>query len=243
MSGSTSPSDAIRRNLELVASLRRRAELTGEAEALRMVKRLQAARFRHTYADFGARSRSAPAVWFFLEELYGEHDFSKRDEQFGRIAGALERMFPAQVNRLAVDLTELHALTEQLDHGLARRWLAHGGSPSSLRYVHAWRESGGREARSRQLAVVLDMGRELQRLTRMRSLRIGLRMMRPAARAAGLEALQHFLETGFDAFAELAGDTDLFLEAIAAREGDWIDALFDGDVELLVHRLDGCGFA
>lgn len=241
MSGASRPSDAIRRNLEAVALLRQRAERQGEAEALRAVKRLQADRFRFTYADFGARPRSRAAVRFFLEELYGAHDFSSRDEQFGRIAGALERMFPAQVNRLAVDLTELHALTEQLDHGLARCWLSNGGRAASERYVVAWREAGGREARARQLAVVLDMGRELQRLTRMRSLRLALRMMRQPARAAGLEALQHFLESGFDAFAELAGDTEAFLEAIAAREADWIEGLFTAEISAVVGRLDDCG--
>lgn len=218
--------------------MRARAALAGEHAAVSDIKRLQARRFAGAYADFAAASSSAPAVRFFLEELYGEHDFSRRDEQFGRIAGALERLFPPAVAQLAVDLTETHALTELLDHALAREWLAlaAGVSPSE-RYVRAWRSAGDRHDRGRQLAVVQHMGRELQRLTRMRSLRLGLRMMRKPAQAAGLDALQHFLESGFDAFAAL-GDADAFLAAIARRERQWIDLLFEAPIDQACAALD-----
>jgi hypothetical protein len=139
---------------------------------------------------------------------------------------------------LAVDLTETHALTEVLDHALARAWLGLAEDlPPSERYVRAWRAAGDRKDRERQLAVVQHMGRELQRLTRMRSLRLGLRMMRKPAQAAGLDALQHFLESGFDAFAAL-GDAQSFLGAVAQRERGWIDRLFDAPLSEACHALD-----
>lgn len=234
----TSPAAAIRANLERVAALRARASAQGEAGAVAQIKRWQALRFEHSYADFSAAPVSRPAVRFFLEELYGEHDFSQRDEQFGRIASALERLFPAAVGQLAVDLTEAHALTEVLDHGLALHWLdLPDSTPVAERYVLAWRAVGARVERDRQLAVVQHMGRELQRLTRMRSLRLGLRMMRKPAQAAGLDALQHFLETGFDAFAAM-DDPGVFLRAIAQRERDWIDRLFDAPLDAVSQQLD-----
>jgi hypothetical protein len=233
-----SPASAIRANLARVATLRAQAALAGEHEAVTTIKQLQARRFEVTYADFAAVPASRPAVRFFLEELYGEHDFSRRDEQFGRIAGALERLFPAAVAQLAVDLTETHALTEVLDHALARAWLGMAADMRpSERYVRAWRAAGDRSDRDRQLTVVQHMGRELQRLTRMRSLRMGLRMMRKPAQAAGLDALQHFLESGFDAFAAL-GDAQAFLASIAQRERQWIDLLFDAPLEEACRALD-----
>lgn len=233
-----SPPSAIRANLERVSALRAGAALAGEHLAVATIKRLQARRFASTYADFASTPTSAPAVRFFLEELYGEHDFSRRDEQFGRIAGALERLFPSAVAQLAVDLTEVHALTEVLDHALARQWLGLSEDLShSERYVRAWRAAGDRADRDRQLAVVQHMGRELQRLTRMRSLRLGLRMMRKPAQAAGLEDLQHFLESGFDAFAALA-DAEAFLESIARREARWIDRLFNAPLADACRELD-----
>lgn len=77
----------------------------------------------------------------------------------------------------------------------------------------------------RQLAVVQHMGRELQRLTRVPTLRLALRLMRRPAQAAGLAALQAFLERGFDAFAQM-GNAAPLLDAIEARETRWIELLF-----------------
>ena len=94
------------------------------------------------------------------------------------------------------------------------------------RYVLSWRLTGERPLRDRQLSVVKHMGRELQRLTRMRSLSIALKLMRKPAQAAGLSSLQQFLESGFSAFASL-GDAQAFLATINEREHAWIDTLFD----------------
>ena len=76
------------------------------------------------------------------------------------------------------------------------------------------------------LAVVQDMGHELARLTRSKSLLMALKLMRRPAHAAGLSALQRFLESGFAAFGTL-GDAQDFLATITQRERHWIDTLFD----------------
>lgn len=239
MTSIASHADQIRNHLQRVAALRARVvHVPDLMKSVQAVKRLQAQRFRATYADLARQARSRLAVRFFLDELYGEHDFSRRDEQFGRIAGTLERLFPAAVGQLAVDLAEMHALTERLDHALASHWLTlPDGLGDAERYVLAWRLCGARDERQRQLAVVQHMGQDLQRLTRMRSLRLGLRMMRKPAEAAGLDALQHFLENGFDAFAAL-GDASSFLQTIDEHETQWIDTLFDAPLSDACHRLD-----
>lgn len=230
MSQTPSASDRIRTHLERVAQLRSQAHATGLQAAVDDIKRLQACRFRGTYSDFLKHPRYGPATRFFLDELYGVHDFAQRDAQFSRIAGALERLFPEAVAQLAVDLAETHALTEVLDHQLAGHWLAIGDdlAPED-RYIMSWRLTDARESRERQLAVVQHMGFELQRLTRMKTLRLGLRVMRNPARAAGLDSLQRFLESGFDAFASL-GDAQPFLETIAQRESSWVEALYGEDL-------------
>ncbi|MDR7150728.1 hypothetical protein J2W49_002691 [Hydrogenophaga palleronii] len=237
MNTSRSAADAIRLHLARVGELRDRAHQQGLAQAVHAIKRLQAQRFRGTYADFLARPPFAPATRFFLEELYGEHDFSERDRQFGRIAGALERMFPAAVSSLAVDLAETHALTEVLDHELASHWMTQPeDAPAALRYVNSWRRTGAHEDRLRQLTVVQHMGSELQRLTRNPSLRLGLKMMRRPAQLAGLSALQGFLESGFDSFAAMR-NPDEFMQAIQMRERHWIDALFETDISVVAAEL------
>jgi len=121
MSPSASAADRIRTHLDRVQQLRLQARAAGMDAAVTEVKQLQAQRFRATYADLIRDPRCAAATRFFLDELYGVRDFAQRDAQFGRIAGALERLFPQAVPQLAVDLAETHALTEVLDHELARQ--------------------------------------------------------------------------------------------------------------------------
>lgn len=233
-----SQADRIRTQLAEVSALREQARRQGLEAAVSTVKRLQARRFRATYADVLAHPVQGAAARFFLDELYGDHDFAERDAQFGRIAGALERLLPEAVAELAGDLAEMHALTETLDHTLATHWLALGnGEPESRRYARAWRLTSQREARERQLAVVQHMGAELQRLTRSKSLLMALRMMRRPAHAAGLSALQQFLENGFAAFGAL-GDARPFLDTVSARERRWIDVLFDANLPQCVAALD-----
>jgi len=195
------------------------------------VKALQARRFRGTYDDLMGSPAFGPAARFFLEELYSETDYTARDQQFGRIAGTLQTLFPAPVVATAVALAELHAQTEALDQDMGRAWLATQG-PDAARYAAAWRAVGQRPARQQQLQRVLAMGADLARLTRTPGLRTMLRMMRGPANAAGLGALQRFLEAGFDTFGQLArqrGAVEQFLATIEERERALMDQLFDAD--------------
>lgn len=223
----------IREAVNAVAELRgAAARQPALSAAVRDIKRVQSLRFAGTYADLLADPAYAPAARFFLDELYSDKDFSERDAQFARIASAIENLFPAQVAATATALAQLHALTEDLDAAMACAWLADAKGSDPARYLRCWRSVGRRNDRSRQLEVVLDVGEELGRLVRAPGLRMMLRMMRKPASAAGLAALQRFLETGFDTFAALASQrrgVESFLETVRQREQALIAALFDGD--------------
>jgi hypothetical protein len=207
------------------------------------VKRFQARRFRATYADLFRSAEYAAATRFFLDELYSDKDFSLRDAQFARIAGALQRFFPASVVATAVAMAELHALTEELDLAMAEAWLADSDATAgadSLRYAMAWKRVDRPTDRECQLTAVLAVGTELDRLTRMPGLRMMLKMMRRPAHAAGLGSLQSFLEAGFDTFAAMSGKgshAQQFLNLIEARETHWIEQLFADDVQTTQHLL------
>lgn len=218
--------------------------------AVGRVKTLQAQRFRGTYADLMASPAFGPAARFFLEELYSDSDYSARDQQFGRIAGTLQSMFPQAVVATAVALAVLHAQTEALDQAMGQAWAsaqpdsattstadtasmagsASDAASDAARYVAAWRAVGDRAGRALQLQRVLAMGTDLARLTRTPGLRMMLRMMRAPAHAAGMGALQQFLEAGFDTFGQLArqrGGVEQFLATIEARERALMAELFD----------------
>jgi hypothetical protein len=199
--------------------------------ALTGVKQLQSRRFAGTYADLLAGPPYAAATRFFLEELYSDHDYAERDAQFARIAGAIQRLFPAQVAATAVTLAQLHALTEELDQAMAQAWLTQSdpSAGEARLYVMAWRQVGRRADRERQLSVVIELGRQIARLTRTPGLATMLKMMRAPAVASGLGSLQHFLEAGFETFGDVVRrrGADEFLGIVQAREAALIGLLFD----------------
>lgn len=234
----------IRDAVARVGTLRLQAQtLPGLRAATQAVKKFQAQRFTATYADLLASQDYATATRFFLDELYSDKDYSLRDAQFARIAGALQRFFPATVIDTAVSLAELHALTEEMDFAMAMAWSEN--SPATpdegvAAYVKAWNTVGRAADRNRQLDVVLHVGAELDRLTRTPGLRMMLRMMRRPANAAGLGSLQRFLEAGFDTFAGMSGQGSRakeFLSMIHVREAYWINQLFTDNPAPCIEQL------
>ena len=211
--------------------------------ALTRIKALQAQRFAATYRDLlqpqdASGQIYADAARFFLTELYSPGDYTERDAQFARMAGAIDTLLPERTVAVMRTLAHLHLLTETLDLAMARAWLAQGTGPAhaaaadARRYVAAWRVVDQPAQRQDQLATVLGVGVELARLTRATGLRTLLRMMRRPAQAAGLAALQHFLETGFDTFGAMnraPGGVQGFLDLIAQREQALLDLMAGGD--------------
>lgn len=223
--------DIIREAVARIEQLRETAANTPQlAQAVSDIKAFQARRFTGTYFDLLQTRQYKPATLFFLEELYSEKDYSDRDAQFSRIAGTLERLFPKQVVQTAVALAQLHSLTEELDLAMAQSWLDSAEKSDIKRYITVWRSVGRRQDRTAQLNGALSVGQELVVLTRTPGLRMALKMMRRPANLAGMGALQHFLESGFDTFAGMGNQpdgTDFFLNTVQQRESALIDAMFD----------------
>lgn len=219
---------AILENLEKVAAERQRREADAGLEASTLaVKAYQHSRFARTYADLLSQPRYAESARFFLDELYGPQDFSDRDTQFARVVPGLVRLFPQELVGTVKALSELHALSEEMDSAMG----AATGSNSldARQYASAWKTVGRPQVRARQIELMLQVGSALDRYTRNPILRHSLRLMRAPARAAGLPALQRFLEAGFDTFRAMKG-ADAFLQTIAERERDLAALLFAVDL-------------
>jgi hypothetical protein len=193
----------------------RRAADPALASRVRAVKHYQHERFQHTYGDLLAQPRYADATRFFLEELYGPEDFTRRDTQFKRVVPALVRLFPREVVLTVQTLGELHALSETLDTAMGE---ALPGEPVDLAaYIVAWQRTGQPGERDRQIALMRRVGDALDGYTRNPLLRHSLRLMRGPARLAGLPELQTFLEAGFDTFRAMRG-AQHFLDTVVRRE-------------------------
>jgi hypothetical protein len=239
----TADGELILQHLQTVATERERRERT-PALAVRVdaIKAYQQARFRCSYADLLGDPRHRAAALFFVDELYGPGDFSERDGQFARIVPALVRLFPDEIVQTVARLATLHALSEGFDTRMAMALPASTASAEVDReaYVRAWQAVGDEAGRRAQIALVLDVGAGLDRLTRKPLLRQSLKLMRAPARAAGLAALQAFLERGFDTFAAMKGAGD-FLEVVGEREEALRRALFASDALARLHAPDAAG--
>jgi hypothetical protein len=198
------------------------------AQAVQRVKHYQQLRFSHTYVDLLASERYGAAARFFLDDLYGPRDFTERDQQFARVVPALVRLFPQDIVETVYTLAELHALSEQLDSTMASYLV--DTDIGAMGYLRAWQRTGSAAARERQIALTLEIGATLDRLTRKPLLRRTLHLMRGPARAAGLADLQRFLEHGFDTFKAMGGAA-AFLDLVGARERALAGALFDAPEE------------
>ena len=202
--------------------------------AVTAIKRLQAKRFAGTYADLLSSGPYMDAARFFLEELYGPQDFSQRDAQFARVVPALVRLFPPEIVATVATLARLHALSETLDSAMGAASL--GVNIDRQVYIRAWQATGRPQEREQQIALTVEVGRALDRLTRKALVRHSLHLMRGPARAAGLGALQQFLESGFDTFRAMGG-ADHFLDRVGRRERELATALFAPDAAIAPAAL------
>ena len=189
------------------------------------LKAWQSQRLARTYADLASQPRYEAATTFFLEDLYGPKDFSARDEELLRIVPVMQKILPGHAVETAALAIELEALSEALDHALAKALPA--GPIDDAAYAEAYRRSSTRAERTRQIELVEAVGRRLDALVKKPLIGGTLKLMRKPARLAGLGDLQDFLEEGYEAFRTMKG-CDEFLGVLKTREMAILNRLFSG---------------
>jgi hypothetical protein len=204
-----------------------RSAAPGFAASLDRLAAWQSRRLNATYADLAREPRYAAAIAFFQSDLYGPGDFSRRDADLARVVPIMTRTLPASVIATVARAMELSALSHELDRALVAR-LDPAAPLSVAAYCDAYRALGNVAERERQIELIVEVGRALDRLVRKPLVRPTLAAMRHPARAAGLGALQAFLERGFGAFRAMRG-ADEFLTTVGRRESALMNAIFAGE--------------
>lgn len=224
-----------------VAALRARvAADPSTAARVADLKRWQARRLALTHADLLAEPRYSAAARFFLDDLYGAKDFSRRDAELERVLPRVVRVLPEAALATLADAVELDALSEDLDVELARV-LAESGvrDLDEAAYATAYRSSATPAERERQLDLVLSIGRSLDRLVHAPLVGRLLRAMATPARLAGVPSMHDFLTRGFAAFRAIGSAAD-FLGRIDARERAVLRSLFAGQTVGWTERRMDC---
>jgi hypothetical protein len=222
VSSSTSVEQLLARQRELRL---RRGALGARAGRLPELRAWQAARLARTYADFRRDPHYAPAVEFFLSDLYGPQEFTARDRDLSRALRYLKRALPAAALTVLTLAIELAVLTAELDQAMIA--VLAPGSITPATYAAAYRAVGRPDGRARQIELIVAIGVALERIVRHAWIALALRLAHRPAHAAGFGALQDFLERGFAAFRHMrAGER--FLQSIRARETLGMHAILGG---------------
>ena len=203
------------------------------ARWLKPLQAWQAQRLERSFAGFLADPARRPAARFFLTDLYGEHDFSRRDADIARVIPMMQKLLPAALLKTVADGIELGALTHAFDLRMAEALGGLAGRKRSIDgdlYARAYRQVGYPRLRARQIALIDEVGHGLWAALRMHGVGTLLKVSRLPARAMGFGELQGFLERGFEAFGQL-GDAKPFLADIRASETRVMQRLFAGDVD------------
>jgi hypothetical protein len=214
---------AMKAHLERLKALRGSEAVT--PARLQELKRFQSARLAASYEDMAVQPRYRSSTGFFLGDLYGPKDFSRRDAAMLRILPSMTRLLPASAVETATLAIELEALSEELDHRVAAA--LPDGPIDEVSYAAAYRAGSTREERERQVELIVAVGDRLDALVARPLVFRTLKLMRTPASLAGLSDLQEFLERGFAAFRDMGGAHD-FLALIRERETAILNRLFSG---------------
>jgi len=219
--------------LDRVSGLRSAAQANPKAAAARQRFRAwQSQRLARTHASLLTNPRFAEAATFFLTDIYGANDPGTRDAEMRRVLPKAVKLLPATGLETVANAIELDALSEDLDAAMIVALGKRSSELDAAAYGSAYRKVGRRKDRERQIKLIQNLGRSLDRLARQPFISTTLTLMRKPARLAGLSKLQSFLERGFAAFRKMGG-ADEFLRLVIGREKKLLNALFAGDDSLL----------
>ncbi len=224
------PAERLAHHLTRLEVLRSQRLAAGLAAQRRVLSRWQSERLAQTHADLLRSARYRPAVQFFLTELYGPRDVSRRHRDLERISPILVRVLPAHTIHTLTLALEMNVLTEELDAALLRVLVEELGFCDHLDdeiYADAYRRCGNQARRRRQLELVRQVGEELEIVTARPGVGTALGLAGTPARLMGLGEMHDLLVRGFRAFRHMRG-AQQFLEAIVGRERQIMDRLFAG---------------
>lgn len=184
----------------------------------------QSARLGRSFEALRAHRRYREAAEFFLSDLYGVGDVSWRDRDLARVMPTMLRWLPKGVLGSLADALELDLISVRCD--LAMLEHLSSGSIDVAGYAHAYRQSVDLDQRRRQIALIGQVGRELESIVRKPFILGVLKLARGPARGAGFGELQGFLERGFTAFRQMG------------PAGEFLDTITEGETQVMRRLID-----
>lgn len=189
----------------------------------------QAERLKQTHQDLYRHPGYHTGLEFLLTDLYAPAHMTRRDDNIDRVFPKMVKWLPNSLLNTFAGLVELNLVTQQLDLELTEQ-LAQQGVPrdaiTNEQYCTAFRASHNLTQRQRQIALVAEVGQQLDHYVRNRTLGWLLSMTRGPAEMADLSDLHSFLHRGYTAFRKME-DVDSLIERLVTRERQVLDNIFN----------------
>ncbi|MFN2360149.1 MAG: hypothetical protein ABR522_03595 [Marinobacter sp.] len=195
-----------------------------------LIAEWQAERLKVTHADLYQHPGYHTGLEFLLTDLYAPAGMTRRDDNIDRVFPKMVKWLPDNLLDTFAGLVELNLLTQQLDLELAELCQRHELPLASLNtegYCRIFRNSQRLAQRERQVELVADVGQQLDRYVRNRTLGWLLTMSRAPAEMADLTDLHSFLHRGYTAFRKM-DDVELLIERLVTREKRVMDNILSG---------------
>ncbi|MBW7471231.1 hypothetical protein QQF73_02560 [Marinobacter sp. M216] len=199
----------------------------------------QAERLKATHRDLYDHPGYHTGLEFLLTDLYAPTAMTHRDDNIDRVFPKMVKWLPDHLLGTLAGLVELNLITQRLDLELTERIHRYQVAADALTvddYCLAFRESEQLALRERQIGLVAEVGLQLDRYVRNRTLGWLLSMTRTPAEMAGLTDLHSFLHRGFSAFRKM-DDVELLIDRLVTRERQVMENIVRGHPE--PFRLPG----
>lgn len=199
----------------------------------------QAQRLKSTHRDLYDHPGYHTGLEFLLTDLYAPTAMTHRDDNIDRVFPKMVKWLPDHLLGTLAGLVELNLITQRLDLELTEQLHCRQIPADALTntdYCQAFRESAQLALRERQIALVAEVGLQLDRYVRNRTLGWLLSMTRAPAEMAGLTDLHSFLHRGFSAFRKM-DDVELLIDRLVSRERRVMENILNGHPE--PFRLPG----
>lgn len=193
----------------------------------------QAERLKRTHQDLYQHPGYHTGLEFLLTDLYAPATMTRRDDNIDRVFPKMVKWLPDNLLDTFAGLVELNLITQRLDLDLTETLQRQGVSSHDItndQYCAAFLASPGLEQRQRQIALVAEVGQQLDHYVRNRTLGWLLSMTRGPAEMADLSDLHSFLHRGYAAFRKME-DVDDLIERLVIREQRVLDNILKGAPE------------
>ncbi|MCM0613360.1 hypothetical protein KFJ24_12830 [Marinobacter sediminum] len=190
----------------------------------------QARRLKATHQDLHQHPGYHTGLEFLLTDLYAPAGMTRRDDNIDRIFPKMVKWLPDNLLDTFAGLVELNLITQQLDLELTELFHEQGISTTDLptaHYCDAYRCSQRLAQRERQIDLVADVGGQLDRYVRNRTLGWLLTMSRAPAEMADLSDLHNFLHRGYTAFRNM-DNVEHLIERLVTRERQVMANILNG---------------